>query len=44
MAGRGFLLHKTDEACAHDLASQSQTRCYYPDSLLSRLHRRMTEG
>ena len=42
MAERGFLLHKNDESCAHNLDSQSQRRCYYPDTLWGRLHRMVT--
>lgn len=39
MAQRGFLLHKQDKACSHDLNSQSQRRCYYPNSFWGRMHR-----
>ena len=42
MAERGYLLHKTDESCAHDLSSQSQRRCYYSNSLWGRFHRAVT--
>ena len=42
MAERGFLLHKQDEACAHDLDSQSQRRCYYPNTFWGRMHRIVT--
>lgn len=43
MERHGFLLHKTDVACAHDLSSQSQRRCYYPNTFLGRLHRKLTD-
>lgn len=42
MEKRGYLLHKTDASCAHDLSSQSQSRCYYPNTFLGRFHRRLT--
>ena len=44
MTDHGYLLHKTDASCAHDLASQSQRRCYYPNTFLGRLHRRLADG
>ena len=40
MAERGFLLHKQDRACSHTLTSQSQRRCYFPNTVLGRIHRR----
>ena len=42
MSERGYLLHKQDKACSHDLSSQSQRRCYYPKTLWGRIHRKVT--
>lgn len=42
MADHGYLLHKTDESCTHDLSSQSQRRCYYLATFWGRLHRAVT--
>ena len=42
MTDQGYLLHKTDASCTHDLSSQSQRRCYYPATIWGRLHRQVT--
>ena len=38
MAERGYILKKSGSVCAHNLRSENDRRCYYPDTLLGRLY------
>jgi len=38
MASRGFILDKTGRSCAHDLSSQTNRSCYYPDTRWARFY------
>ena len=38
MAERGYTLKKTGSVCSHDLRSENDRRCYYPDTLPGRLY------
>lgn len=38
MAVRGYTLKKTGSVCSHNLRSENDRRCYYPDTLLGRLY------
>ncbi len=38
MAKKGYSLEKAGRSCAHDLSSQSNRRCYFPDTTLGHLY------
>jgi hypothetical protein len=38
MAGQGYMLKKTGSVCSHNLQSENDRRCYYPDTLPGRLY------
>jgi hypothetical protein len=38
MAERGYTLKKTGSVCSHNLRSENDRRCYYPNTLPGRLY------
>lgn len=38
MSRRGFGMKKTGSICAHNLTSQVNRRCYYPDTWVRRIY------
>ncbi len=43
MAERGYILKKTGSVCSHNLRSEDDRRCYYPDTLPGRLYALLPE-
>jgi hypothetical protein len=43
MAERGYTLKKSGSVCSHNLQSENDRRCYYPDTLPGRLYALLPE-
>lgn len=43
MAERGYTLKKSGSVCSHNLRSENDRRCYYPDTLPGRLYALLPE-
>lgn len=43
MSDRGYILKKTGSVCSHNLRSENDRRCYYPNTLPGRLYALLPE-